>query len=122
MIVTFFCLAGNSNESLEAHTSAKIQNIKHRNLSEPFPPKDEMVHVNFQKNLDKVKRADPHPFDIMNQVDQKCGRFDADVPRPYALEGSRNNISSRHYENSLFSSSLSDLFNRKSEFLLPFSL
>lgn len=99
-----------------------MPNVKHMDLSEPFPGQDETGHVNLQRNLNEVEMKAPHPFDLMNQVDQKGGRFDAEAPSAYVLEGNMSSISARHYENNLFSSSLSDLFSRKSEFLLPFSL
>uniref|UniRef100_A0A7N0TM79 RRM domain-containing protein n=1 Tax=Kalanchoe fedtschenkoi TaxID=63787 RepID=A0A7N0TM79_KALFE len=93
--------------------STKLQSLKHMDLSDPFTARDQKVDANLERHTKEAGRAAPHPVSLLSQVDQKRGRFNAQIPSSYAMEGDINNMSARHYENSLFSSSLSDLFSRK---------
>ncbi|CAM8950886.1 unnamed protein product [Rhodiola kirilowii] len=90
-----------------------MQSMKHMDLSAPFPARDPKVDANLERNTKEAESTAPHPFALLNKVDRKRGGFNAQIPTSYALEGNRNNMSAKHYENSLFSSSLSDLFSRK---------
>uniref|UniRef100_A0A7N0RA72 RRM domain-containing protein n=1 Tax=Kalanchoe fedtschenkoi TaxID=63787 RepID=A0A7N0RA72_KALFE len=107
--------AGNtiSNGSLEEFMSAKIQSMKRVDPSEPFTARDKKEDATLERHIKEAERAAPHPFALQNQDEPIRGRFDPQIPSSYAMEGDRDNISARHYENSLFSSSLSDLFSRK---------
>lgn len=98
-----------------------VKSLEHPQLSQMH---DHKMNHSFDKHAVGAERALSRSFTLLRPVDIDPGtRTSLNVqPASYFAEGCKVNAMATQHENSLFSSSLSELFSRKSKFLLLFGL
>lgn len=82
--------------------------VKSREHPESFLIQDQQVKFSLNRHAVGAGRASSHSLTLNVQ------------PASYAMEGNKSTMMGAQYESSLFSSSLSDLFNRKCNCKSPF--
>lgn len=86
---------------MEKLTPVEIPTTKSLEYPEPFLMRDQQIKFNLNRNVVGAGRPSSHSL-TMNAP-----------PASYSVEGNKGGMMGAHYESSLFSCSLSELFSRK---------
>lgn len=91
--------------------------------SEPYLIRDQKVNLSSERHAVGAERVVRNSLDMWRTVEHDLGtRSNANVhSASYFMEGDKINMTGSQYENGLFSSSLSELFNRKCKSPFPIS-
>ncbi|KVH88195.1 Nucleotide-binding, alpha-beta plait [Cynara cardunculus var. scolymus] len=106
---------------LEKQTSSEPHMLKRFDVPNVYLNQDHKVHISLENNSVGAGRTIGHS--IRRPLDNDRGnRVNVNMDhKSYLTSGNKFNVMGDHYENGLFSSSLSELFSRKCKFS-PFSI
>ncbi|KAJ6945732.1 hypothetical protein NC651_000711 [Populus alba x Populus x berolinensis] len=116
--------AGKSAVSTHLEKPVAVDSVKSLEHPQLSLMRDHKMNHSLDKHAVGAERASSRSFTLLRPVDNDPGtRTSLNVqPASYFAEGCEVNAMAPQHENSLFSSSLSELFSRKSKFLLLFGL
>lgn len=104
---------------LEKLVAVECQSAKSLDHPQSFLMRDHKMNQSFDRHAVGAERALCQSLTLLRPLDHDLGiRTSLNVhPASYLAEGGKISAMATHHENSLFSSSLSELFSRKCKFL-----